>query len=489
MEYHMEYSPNEAEKAEKVSFVDNDVDRSFLKKKKKIFIILSVSAICIFACSVFYFTRPTSRSDMFNNSSEQDVNDDYIISSLLKSKSGKKFIVSKIEELILLHDKNNNGQVKTESSLVTRGDDNNNKGITTTSNNYKKRFGHLKVAKKSNVVNFLDTKFLMTNLESVNAFYIFMKEHGKKYTSADEMEKKFISFSENIAKIDAHNKSNSLYKKGINQFADLTYDEFKKKFLTLKKFSLNKYRGILSHVVNYYDIISKYKPHDAVVDRVSYDWRLHGGVTPVKNQGNCGSCWAFSTVGVVESQYAIRKNLIASISEQQLVDCSQQNNGCNGGFIELSFDDMINLGGLCSDNDYPYVEDIPELCQIDSCTKTYKISSYLEVPQDKFKEALQFLGPISVSVAVSDDFAFYKEGIFDGECGDEPNHAVMVVGYGMEEIYNTQTKRTEKHYYYIIKNSWGNAWGEKGFIKLETDEYGYRKPCFLGTDAVIALID
>ncbi|SBT35079.1 vivapain-2 [Plasmodium ovale wallikeri] len=485
MEYHMEYSTNESIKPEKEAFVDKGIDRKVLKKKRNIFIILSVSAICIFACSIFYFTRPTSRSDMFNNSSEQDVNDDYIISSLLKSKSGKKFIVSKIEELILLHDKNNNGQVETESSLVTIGDDNNSKGNTVS---HKKRFGNLKVAQKNDIINFFDTKFLMTNLESVNAFYIFMKEHGKKYTSADEMEKKFIAFSENIAKINAHNNSNSLYKKGINQFADLTYDEFKKKFLTLKKFSSNKYAHKFSNLINYYDVINKYKPEDAIVEDVNYDWRLHGGVTPVKDQANCGSCWAFSAVGSIESQYAIRKNEVVSLSEQELVDCSSKNFGCFGGLVPLAFEDMIELGGLCSEEEYPYVDLTPEMCYVNKCKKKLLIKSYLEIPEDKYKEAIQFLGPLSVGIAADDDFIFYKGGIFNGYCADELNHAVMLVGYGMEEMYNNKSKQNEKYYYYILKNSWGKTWGEGGYMRIKTDELGLRKTCSL-SEAFVPLLD
>lgn len=115
--------------------------------------------------------------------------------------------------------------------------------------------------------------------------------------------------------------------------------------------------------------------------------------------------------------------------------------------------------------------------------------NYLSVPDNKLKEALRFLGPISISVAVSDDFAFYKEGIFDGECGDELNHAVMLVGFGMKEIVNPLTKKGEKHYYYIIKNSWGQQWGERGFINIETDESGLMRKCGLGTDAFIPLIE
>uniref|UniRef100_A0A8C9GJ31 Peptidase C1A papain C-terminal domain-containing protein n=1 Tax=Piliocolobus tephrosceles TaxID=591936 RepID=A0A8C9GJ31_9PRIM len=207
--------------------------------------------------------------------------------------------------------------------------------------------------------------------------------------------------------------------------------------------------------------------------------KTKSGVTPIKDQLNCGSCWAFSTVGCVESQYAIRKNQILSISEQQLVDCSQKNKGCNGGHIPFAYDDMIELGGLCSEQEYPYIDDVLELCQIDRCEDKIKITGYVEIPDLRYKEAIQFLGPISVAVAVSDSFISYKEGIYDGSCEYDVNHAVMLVGYGMEVIYNDQTRKHEQHYYYIIKNSWGDKWGENGFMRIKTDESGTDKKCDL----------
>ncbi|KAI4838278.1 vivapain-2 [Plasmodium brasilianum] len=503
MEYHVEYSNDKYVKPEKELFVEKTEESSSSKKKKNLLIIFSISAICIFACSVIYISKLGPNSEIFNNSSTEIVNDDFVINSLLKSKSGKKLIVSKIEELISAYDKNEEnlekGNEKTnmiialDSSNSNSSSSNNyNENNNDNSSSYKKRFGNLKVVNKQSIVNFFDTKFLMNNLETASAFYTFIKEHHRKYKNVDEMQEKFLIFSENFKKINLHNKSNNLYKKKINRFADLTFEEVKNKLLTLKKFDAsdsnnsNGYKR--AHLSNYEDVLNKYKPKDAVLDYVRYDWRLHKGVTPVKDQGNCGSCWAFSVVGVIESQYAIRKNEMIFVSEQELVDCSLHNFGCDGGFTSLAFEDIIDIGGLCTEDEYPYVANMPEMCQVDSCQKKYTINSYVEVPEDKYKEAIQFVGPITISVAASEDFIYYDEGIFDGECAGELNHAVSIVGYGVEEKYNSVTKKNDKHYYYIIKNSWGKYWGENGYMRIKTDEFGLKKTCSLD-EAYIPLVE
>ncbi|SOV23230.1 falcipain 2' [Plasmodium sp. DRC-Itaito] len=482
MDYHMDYTPNEVINQERKYFVDKYVDRKILKNKKSLLVIASLSILSIVSFVLFYFSPNGSKTDLFKHSSVENNNDDYIIYSLLKSPNGKKFIVSKIDEALSFYD----NKMKDVRKINNNNTSSDFKGLSlfkenTAANNV--------IFNKDYFINFFDNKFLMNNSDHINQFYMFIKTNNKQYNSPDEMKERFQVFLQNANKVNMHNNNkNSLYKKELNRFADLTYHEFKSKYLSLRPSQPLKSSKYLLDIMNYEEVIKKYRG-DENFDHSAYDWRLHSGVTPVKDQKNCGSCWAFSSIGSVESQYAIRKNKLITLSEQELVDCSFKNYGCNGGLINNAFEDMIELGGICPDGDYPYVSDAPNLCNIDRCAEKYGIKNYLAVPENKLKEALRFLGPISISIAVSDDFAFYKEGIFDGECGEELNHAVMLVGFGMKEIVDPLTKKGEKHYYYIIKNSWGQQWGERGFINIETDESGLMRRCALGTDAFIPLIE
>ncbi|EUD64148.1 hypothetical protein C922_05478 [Plasmodium inui San Antonio 1] len=493
MEYHIEYTPQDPINGEKQTFVGQGyIDRAILKKKKNCLILLSVSAICIFVYSAFYFTKPAKRDGGFTYEIADKVDDDYIMNFLLKSQNGRKFIASKVQELISTYDKKEDNLPPLHGGTYKRFAKRDRcTGNRCTVSPYRKNAAEVDMSGEANLVNTLiDTTSLMANLETVNSFYLFVKEHGKKYKTVDEMQQRYLSFADNMAKIKSHNsRENVLYRKGMNQFGDLSFEEIKKKFLTLKSFDFNSHGTKSPRFRNYDDIIHKYKPKDGTFDYVKHDWRELNAVTPVKNQQNCGACWAFSSVGVVESQYAIRKNELVSLSEQEMVDCSFKNYGCDGGNIPIAFEDLLDLGGICKEKDYPYVDVTPELCDTDRCKNKYKITTYVEIPQLRFKEAIRFLGPISVSISANDDFVYYEGGLFDGSCGFSSNHAVILVGYGMEEMYDAMTRKNEKRYYFLMKNSWGEKWGEKGYMKIQTDEYGLMKTCELGEQAFVALID
>ena len=198
----------------------------------------------------------------------------------------------------------------------------------------------------------------------------------------------------------------------------------------------------------------------------SIDWRQKGVVTRVKNQLECGSCWAFSTTGSVEGIISIHNNnnifnhKIYNLSEQQLVDCSRENNGCQGGIMDKGFEYVIN-NGLCSEDSYPYTGK-QGICNSLTCKKIGQISDYSDVTPNDEKVLKRAVAnqPISVAIQANlSSFRFYKNGIYnDPDCGNQLDHGVLVVGYG-----------TDKHIgldYWIVKNSWSTAWGENGYIRI-----------------------
>ena len=200
----------------------------------------------------------------------------------------------------------------------------------------------------------------------------------------------------------------------------------------------------------------------------SIDWVEKGAVTPVKDQGQCGSCWSFSTTGALEGAYFIKYGVLASFSEQQLVDCDNLKNGgrdhgCNGGIMDSAFSWINKNNGLCSEQAYPYVSGTTETsgsCQ-SSCTnvKNSKIAKYIDVPPSSDNAMMTALNIQPVSVAIEADqreFQLYKSGVFTSTCGTNLDHGVLVVGYG--------TLNGED--YYKVKNSWGTSWGSDGFILL-----------------------
>ncbi|PSS17181.1 Cysteine protease [Actinidia chinensis var. chinensis] len=281
----------------------------------------------------------------------------------------------------------------------------------------------------------------------VDLFESWMAKHGKIYKSFEEKLHRFEVFKDNLEHIDKRNKKIVNYWLGLNEFADLSHEEFKKMHLGLKV-ELPKIRGSPEEFT-YRDVVDLPK---------SVDWRKQGAVTPVKNQG---SCWAFSTVAAVEGINQIVTGNLTSLSEQELIDCDTSfNHGCNGGLMDYAFKFIMDNGGLHMEDDYPYLMEEGTCDERKEKSEVVTINGYHDVPKNNEQNLLKALAnqPLSVAIEASGrDFQFYSGGVFDGHCGSELDHGVAAVGYGSSKGIN----------YIIVKNSWGPKWGEKGYIRMK----------------------
>jgi len=265
------------------------------------------------------------------------------------------------------------------------------------------------------------------------------------YKTKYEHDKRFEIFKDNMDKITEHNKGGHSWTMGITQFSDMTAEEFK---------AHTKCSGMKRKPAG--TVFDAPKDWNKTTDDV--DWVKEGAVTPVKNQGSCGSCWAFSTTGAIEGRYFISKGQLNSLSEQDLVDCSTQNNGCNGGLMDYAFEFVKGNGGLCSEDDYTYLAYQEWRCKDSQCTKYDPITGYTDVSTTTAAlEAACAEGPVSIAIeADQSSFQQYRGGVLTASCGTNLDHGVLLVGYGTDGGLD----------YWKVKNSWGSYWGEDGYIRL-----------------------
>jgi C1A family cysteine protease len=253
---------------------------------------------------------------------------------------------------------------------------------------------------------------------------------------------------DNYMAIVEHNRVNKDFELGVNQFADMTLAEIKAKFL--------KKREATTPCT---------KNHTPIKGDPKVDWRTKNAVTQVKNQGNCGSCWAFSTTGALEGLQAIKKGKLVELSEQELVDCSRSygNEGCNGGDMSAAFE-YVKDKGISTEAEYPY-EGRDRSCRKKSAS--FQVSGCVNVTHNDNDELLEALtiGPVSIAVKANNmAFMYYRSGVIKSGCGresDELDHGITLVGAAFESGTNTP--------YWICKNSWGRSWGQAGYVYIKRD--------------------
>jgi cathepsin L len=268
-------------------------------------------------------------------------------------------------------------------------------------------------------------------------YITYIKQHNKTYNYNN-----YLIFKDNIDYIEDMNSKNLSYNLEINWLSDYKINS---------RMNINK----RTECNNCYELTDDIIPE-------SIDWREKNAVTHVKNQGNCGSCWSFSSTGSVEGAWAIKNNQLYNLSEQMLMDCSDDygNKGCQGGLMDNAFKYIID-NGLCDERGYPYGGD-HERCQSAQCNRVVHISDYSDVRENDEKVLKRAVAQQPISVAIQANLSslhFYKAGIYqDPECGDGLDHGVLIVGYGHDLFRGLD--------YWIIKNSWGDTWGEKGYFKM-----------------------
>ncbi|CAD5205991.1 unnamed protein product [Bursaphelenchus okinawaensis] len=302
----------------------------------------------------------------------------------------------------------------------------------------------------------LEKHVTINDLEVFNKFQSFAETHQKTYTSVEEAHERFQIYKSNHLQLQVYQQvEQGTAQYGETQFMDLTPEEFRTQVLSninaaevapVKRLTVDELANL------------------EVTLPTAKDFRSEGLVTPVKNQGSCGSCWSFSVTGNVEGQWKKKTGELVSLSEQELVDCDRKDHGCNGGYMTWTYNEIIRLGGLVKEEDYKYTA-VEGKCKIDQYDFVAYINDSIHLPanEQKIQQYLFNHGPVSIAVNAN-PLQFYGGGIHHPPkmfCNPKAlNHALLLVGYGEEEGKP----------FWIVKNSWGTGWGEEGYFRLYRGE-------------------
>lgn len=294
------------------------------------------------------------------------------------------------------------------------------------------------------------------------AFYDHIQKFSLKFEDGAEFLKRLQIFADNLDIIEKHNSDKTqTFTMGQNKFSHLTHSEF-----------VDQVRIGGARPPNLRKPTAKVHsaPEDTSSLADSVDWVAAGAVTEVKDQGNCGSCWSFSTTGALEGAYQLKFGTLKSFSEQELVSCdtSRSNNGCNGGWMDDAFVWVQKNGGLAIESDYPYTSGTTGksgTCQTSGYTDVSGVApyAYTDVQAGSVSALMSAVSIQPVSIAIQANqlaFQMYKSGVLTGKCGQNLDHGVLLVGYGTEDGID----------YWKVKNSWSDSWGEDGYIKIERSD-------------------
>ncbi|KAI9200814.1 hypothetical protein LWI28_013546 [Acer negundo] len=299
-------------------------------------------------------------------------------------------------------------------------------------------------------------------LNAEHHFSVFKSKFGKTYATQEEHDFRFGVFKANLRRAKRHQMLDPSAVHGVTKFSDLKPSEFRRQFLGLNR------RLRLPADAHKAPLLPT---NDLPTD---FDWRDHGAVTGVKDQGSCGSCWSFSTTGALEGAHFLATGELVSLSEQQLVDCDHEcdpeeygacDSGCNGGLMTSAFEYTLKAGGLEREEDYPYTGTDRGGCKFDKTKVVASVSNFSVVSTDEDQIAANLLknGPLAVGIN-----AVYMQTYIGGVscpyiCGKHLDHGVLLVGYGAAAYAPIRFKEKP---YWIIKNSWGESWGENGYYKI-----------------------